>query len=206
MNDAHDRFAPLTARERSAHQMKECQKPDDGELVVPVPPDAPAPPASHIRLGKPISRWTYRNLMGEVLGYISRFDLPDGGKVFLPLTLQYTARGLRWFWKALPEPRPLYGLDQLAARPEAPVLICEGEKAADAAQQIFPGHVAVTSPGGAAAASKADWESLRGRKVTSGLITINQELTTPVRLPRFSAIGSARLAPSTSLSWSRSKR
>jgi hypothetical protein len=27
--------------------MKECQKPDDGELVVPVPPDAPAAPASH---------------------------------------------------------------------------------------------------------------------------------------------------------------
>ena len=49
MSDAHDRFAPLTARERSAHQMKERQKPDDGELVVPVPPDAPAPPASHIR-------------------------------------------------------------------------------------------------------------------------------------------------------------
>jgi hypothetical protein len=35
MNDAHDRFAPLTDGERSAHQMKECQKPDDGEVVVP---------------------------------------------------------------------------------------------------------------------------------------------------------------------------
>ena len=145
--------------------MKEGQKPDEGELVVPVPPDAPAPPASHLRLGKPIARWTYRSLTGEVLGYISRFDLPGGGKVFLPLTLQRSVRGLRWFWKALPEPRPLYGLDQLAAHPEAPVLICEGEKAADAAQQIFPGHVAVTSHGGAAAARKADWEILRGREV-----------------------------------------
>ena len=164
MNDAYDRFAPLTDGERSAHQMKERQKPDNDELVVPVPPGAPAPPASHTHRGKPIARWTYHNLMGEVLCYISRFDLPDGGKVFLPLTLQRTVRGLRWFWKALPEPRPLYGLDQLAARPEAPVLICEGEKAADSAQQIFPGHVAVTSPGGAAAASKADWESLRGRE------------------------------------------
>jgi putative DNA primase/helicase len=163
MINAYDRFAPLTDGERS-HQVKERQKPDDSEFVVPVPPDAPAPPASHIRLGKPIARWTYRNLMGEVLGYISRFDRPDGGKVFLPLTLLHTVRGLRWFWKALPEPRPLYGLEQLAARPAAPVLICEGEKAADAAQQIFPGHVAVTSPGGAAAATKADWESLRGRE------------------------------------------
>ena len=165
MNDAHDRFAPLTDCERSAHQMKECQKPDVGELVVPVPPGAPEPPASHIRLGKPIARWTYRNLTGEVLGYVSRFDLPDGGKVFLPLSLRRSVRGLRWFWKALPVPRPLYGLDHLAARPEAPVLICEGEKAADAAQKIFPGHVVVTSQGGAAAARKADWGTLRSREV-----------------------------------------
>jgi putative DNA primase/helicase len=107
MNDAHDRFAPLTDGERSAHQMKECQKPDDSELVIPVPPDAPAPPASHIRLGKLTARWTYRNLTGEVLGYVSRFDLPDRRKVFLPLALQRSVRGLRWFWKALPEPRPL---------------------------------------------------------------------------------------------------
>jgi putative DNA primase/helicase len=87
--------------------MKECQKPDDSELVIPVPPDAPAPPASHIRLGKLTARWTYRNLTGEVLGYVSRFDLPDRRKVFLPLALQRSVRGLRWFWKALPEPRPL---------------------------------------------------------------------------------------------------
>jgi hypothetical protein len=92
MIDAYDRFAPLTDGERSAHQMKERQKPDNDELVVPVPPGAPAPPASHTRLGKPIARWTYRNLMGEVLGYISRFDLPEGGKVFLPLTLLHTVR------------------------------------------------------------------------------------------------------------------
>ena len=97
MNDAHDRFAPLTSGERSAPQMKECQKSDVGEPVVPVPLDAPAPPASHIRLGKPVARWTYRDLMGEGLGYISRFDRPDGGKVFLPLSLRRTVRGLRWF-------------------------------------------------------------------------------------------------------------
>jgi hypothetical protein len=82
-----------------------------------------APPPS-----RPIARWTYRNLTGQVLGYVSRFDLPDGGKVFLPLTLWRSVRGLRWFWKALPVPRPLYGLDQLTARPEAPVLICRAKE------------------------------------------------------------------------------
>jgi hypothetical protein len=82
MNDAHDRFAPLTDGERSAHQMKECQKPDDGELVVPVPPDAPPPPSRHSRLGDPTAQWTYRNCMGEELCHIQRFDAPDGGKIF----------------------------------------------------------------------------------------------------------------------------
>jgi putative DNA primase/helicase len=45
------------------------------------------------------------------------------------------------------------------------VLVCEGEKSADAGARIFPKSVAVTSPGGAKAADNADWSVLRGRKV-----------------------------------------
>jgi hypothetical protein len=107
MNDAHDRFAPLTNCERSAHQIKGRQKPDDGELVVPVPRDAPPLPSRHSRLGNPTGQWTYRNRRGEELGHIQRFDRPDGGKVFLPLTLHRTANGFPWLRKTLPEPRPL---------------------------------------------------------------------------------------------------
>jgi 5S rRNA maturation endonuclease (ribonuclease M5) len=165
MNDAHDRFAPLTDGERSAHQMKECQKPDDGELVVPVPPDAPPLPSRHSRLGDPTAQWTYRNCMGEELCHIQRFDAPDGGKIFLPLTLRRTANGLRWLRKALPEPRPLYGLDLLAGRPEASVLVCEGEKSADAGQRIFPDYIATTSSGGAKADNQTDWTPLSRRRV-----------------------------------------
>jgi DNA primase len=72
---------------------------------------------------------------------------------------------LRWQWKAVPAPRPLYGLDQLAASPDAQVLIAEGEKAADAAAGVFPAHDCMTSPGGSQAASKADWSPLAGRDV-----------------------------------------
>jgi hypothetical protein len=43
-----------------------------------------------------------------------------------------------WHFKAPPWPGPLYGLDRLAAQPDAPVVICEGEKAADAAGRLFP--------------------------------------------------------------------
>jgi hypothetical protein len=103
--------------------------------------------------------------MGEELGHIQRFDPPDGGKVFLPLTLHRTANGLRWLRKALPEPRPLYELHLLASRPEAPVLLCEGEKSVDAASRVFPDHVVTTSSGGAKAFTHTDWTPLSGRRV-----------------------------------------
>jgi 5S rRNA maturation endonuclease (ribonuclease M5) len=50
-------------------------------------------------------------------------------------------------------------LDQLYKKPQATVLIVEGEKTADAAQNMFSKDeiVVVTWPGGSAATSKADW-------------------------------------------------
>ena len=53
----------------------------------------------------------------------------------------------------------------ITTRPDAPVVICEGEKSADAAARIFPKSVATTSPGGANGADRSDWSVLRGRKV-----------------------------------------
>ncbi|MBU2517878.1 MAG: DNA helicase, partial [Proteobacteria bacterium] len=128
--------------------------------VLPIPGDAPkAQP--HPRLGKPDNTWCYKDEKGQRLFFVCRFPLEDGGKAILPLT--YWPDG--WRWKALPAPRPLYGLDRLTAKLDATVLVVEGEKAADAAQKLFPGVVAVASPGGSKAASKADWEPLKGRDV-----------------------------------------
>ena len=137
----------------------------EGELVLPVPADAPPMPEAHFALGRPTARWKYRDAAGAVLFDVLRFDKSDGSKEFRPLTLWRDAQGLRWRWKSVPAPRPLYNLDKLAARPDAPVVVCEGEKSADAAARIFPKSVAMTSPGGANAADKADWSVLRGRKV-----------------------------------------
>ena len=129
--------------------------------VLPIPDSAPkAQP--HPRLGKPDQSWCYRNEKGDRFFYVCRFQLEGGGKAILPLT--YWSNG--WQWKALPAPRPLYCLDRLTVRPNAPVLVVEGEKAADAAQNIFPDLVVVTSPGGSKAVSKASWGPLKGREVT----------------------------------------
>lgn len=136
-------------------------------IVVPVPAGAPAPPAEHFKLVKPTARWTYTDAAGAVLGYVLRFDAGKGEKQFRPLTLWRPAAGgaVEWRWESWPAPRPLYGLRRLAERPSAPMLVCEGEKAADAATRLLPGFVVVTSPNGSKSARNADWSPLRGREV-----------------------------------------
>jgi hypothetical protein len=136
--------------------------------ILPVPADAPKAPDRHPRLGKPAQRWTYRDARGDVLGHVCRFNLAGGDKQFRPLVLFRPAQGgaAQWRWESWPAPRPLYGLDELAATPSAHVLITEGEKAADAARKLAKGHVVITSPNGSRSAGKADWTPLKGRHVT----------------------------------------
>ena len=158
-------FAPLEGGD--AKPAPAAGKPPEWIAVVPVPTDAPAAPERHPRLGKPSGRWIYRDASGAVLGYVNRFDSPDGDKQFRPLVLFTPAAGGKpvWRWESWPVPRPLYGLDRLAARPSAPVIICEGEKSAGAAERLLPECVAVTSPNGSKSATKADWSPLKGRSV-----------------------------------------
>jgi uncharacterized protein (DUF927 family) len=96
------------------------------------------------------------------VAYVCRFDPAGGRKQFAPL-IWTPAAG--WQWKAPPEPRPLYHLDTLAARPAAPVLVCEGEKSADAAARLCPDWVAITTMNGAQSAAKSDFGPLAGRRV-----------------------------------------
>ena len=135
-------------------------------------PEDPPPIPDRLKVisvdGKKITvsdQWTYRNGKGEVVGYIQRFDVSPTRKEFRPLTLQPTKNGMEWKHKAPDEPRPLYGLDRLFANPEAEVIVCEGEKAADAAARLFPDRVAVTSMNGAKSPEKSDWSVLAGRKI-----------------------------------------
>jgi len=118
---------------------------------------------AHPTKGQPNQVWTYRSSSQHVIGYACRFNKKDGGKDVLPFTRQSDGK---WKWRAFPEPRPLYALDQLYLKPETPVFIVEGEKAADAAQKLFPDYVVTTWPGGCKAVSKANWPILKGRKVS----------------------------------------
>ena len=131
------------------------------ELISPTPADAPFPPPLYNPKYQCTASgcWAYRDAAGAILSCELRFDTADG-KVFQSVTWNRRIEDgyLWWGPRAVPRPPewPLYGLDRLAARPGAPVIICEGEKSADAAEKIFVDHVAMTSMKGAGSALKSD--------------------------------------------------
>jgi putative DNA primase/helicase len=139
------------------------------QLVTPIPDCAPNY-ALHlfIELGPPTSHFIFRNVDGEALMFKCRWDHSDGTKEFRPLTLWKNEQGeLEWQFQAMPPQRPLYNLDQLAARTDAPVLIVEGEKTADAASTVFSSYVVTTWQDGARPdkIKLADWSPLEGREI-----------------------------------------
>lgn len=75
--------------------------------------------------------WAYHSADGEVVYEIRRYNGADGAKVYVPFT---PLRDGRWVPKLNTE-RVLYRLPELTAAPlDAPVIVCEGEKCADAAR------------------------------------------------------------------------
>ena len=159
MDDAAplDRFAPLPDAALVT---------TTAETGTPWQPIMPAPLPLPLRIrhwahGEPTRVWRYLDEGGELLFAVCRFDTLDGGKEVLP----YCCGAGGWRWMAPPAPRPLFGLDRLAARSDAPVLFTEGEKAADAAAELFPRHACLTWQGGTNATGRADWTPLAGRSV-----------------------------------------
>ncbi len=112
-------------------------------------------------------RFAYLDENKNLLGYVVRIEDLEGNKQTLPLTYCQNEKGHTfWKWHGFGEDRPLYGLDKLADHPDKPVLIVEGEKAADAAQKLFSEHVVVTWLGGTGGVRKANFEPLAGKDVT----------------------------------------
>ncbi|WP_396190229.1 DUF927 domain-containing protein [Flavobacterium sp.] len=134
--------------------------------VMPVPDDAPLPPKAHSRHGAPTARYAYHDDAGRVNYYHDRYEPKGVRKQFSPLTLWRLPGGdVQWQFKAPPDPRPVYGLDLLAAKPDAQVVIVEGEKARTAAETLLPDAVVICWQGGAQAVAKTDWRALQGRAV-----------------------------------------
>jgi hypothetical protein len=115
---------------------------------------------------EPDDIYYYRAAGGGLLGYVCRIVVGEK-KSFRPITAWRNLNGDPvWRVSDFAEPKPLFGLYDLAKRPDAPVLVVEGEKTADAAEELFPEYVVISWPGGAKAVKRADWRPLQGRNAT----------------------------------------
>src|SRR6516165_1705906 len=98
-----------------------------------------------------VDAWPYYNAEGAAIGAVARYDSEfSGAKTFLPFTLKDGQVSIEGF----PKPRPLYNLHLLTKYPDRPVLVVEGEKAADAAGKLLPDYVVTTSAHGAQSVSQ----------------------------------------------------
>jgi KaiC/GvpD/RAD55 family RecA-like ATPase len=136
-------------------------------------------------LGPQKGEWHYTDPDGTIIATVYRFEPEGGGKEFLP-------------WDAIrgrygnPDVRPLYNLPQVLRSPS--VVLCEGEKAADAL--IAQGIVATAVMGGSnSPLERTDLTPLQGKELTiwpdadepgrkfaAGFAVAVQDIATSVRI------------------------
>jgi len=162
----------MPIEERRAERMEGSTKPGasaaaDWIAQPHAPPGHKFPTFRHPAHGLPVAKWEYKSADGLTIGYVCRYDLADGGKDVIPFSwCRHKDTGeTKWRMRGFPTPRALYGLDRLAERPDASVIVVEGEKSADAAARIMPDFVAVSWPGGGKGVRHSDWSPLAGRRV-----------------------------------------
>lgn len=162
-----------------------------GISVFPVPENAPKLSQSGVYKyfvglfkGEADDHYPYHNIQGELLGYILRWNAveqkisngngKDNGNInngnfkkeIRPFIYGEFLDGKRkWCSQGFPIPRPLFNLDKLTMNFENTVLICEGEKTAQAAELLFPMFVTTTTMQGAQSAKKTEYSPLKGRLV-----------------------------------------
>jgi hypothetical protein len=137
---------------------------DDWQPMVP-PPDGTAPPPQ-TALSDFDAYFEYTDANDSVTHYVGRIEARNGRpKLFIPLTYGILDGTQGWHKRKPGDPLPLYGLNRLAAFPDAEVILCEGEKAADAAQALFPDRPCLSWFGGTGSVGYADLAPLQGRRV-----------------------------------------
>jgi uncharacterized protein (DUF927 family) len=169
---------PLSSDEinKGSDLKSEKKKQDAYTPLIPVSDDAPAfdkhTADYHNQKFKcyPKCSYAYHTEDGGLVGYMVRWEIlqEDGviKKEILPyIYAEHKLGGRKWISKGFPVPRPLYHLPQIVELSEAPILVCEGEKAAEAGTILFPEYISTTSPHGAKSLNQADWSVFKGRNI-----------------------------------------
>lgn len=110
--------------------------------------------------------FTYLNYDGSVAFYVIRkeaHETKNGKKLFYVYSKDEKGE---WHKKAWPENRCLYNEFDLKLKPDAPVVIHEGEKAAVYGKKNYKDYVHVTFQGGSKAVDKTNFQHLKDREVT----------------------------------------
>jgi hypothetical protein len=108
-----------------------------------------------------VATHSYTNERGQPLYWRIRLKHPETGDKWIR-PIYYDGKNYQIGSPPFHGPKPLYNLDNLIARTDEPVFICEGENCVDALSQL--GLLATTS-GGASSAGNVDWQVLSGRTV-----------------------------------------
>ncbi|AIK96580.1 DUF6371 domain-containing protein [Candidatus Odyssella acanthamoebae] len=139
--------------------------------IMPIPqgvskPDFRKAPLNYLLDGRTVEAiYPYRSLQGNLLGYVVRLKDKHNHKITPTLTYCQSNLGrFSWYWKGFREKRSPYGLEKIKDT-TASILIVEGEKTAEAAQQLFPHYSVLTWAGGAKAVLKTDWSPLKQRDI-----------------------------------------
>jgi len=158
----------VNGKEASAagHQTNGARPSAVSEWQPMVPPPKGVAPPPDAQLSDFDVVYEYKDLQDRVTHYVGRVEARVGRKkVFIPVTYGSLDGKPGWHRRGTANPKPLYGLNRLSAFPEAPVLLCEGEKAADAAQALFPDYACLSWCGGTGSVQHADLEPLKSRAV-----------------------------------------
>jgi hypothetical protein len=137
---------------------------DYWEPSIPPPPAVEPPPESDLLRFDTIHEYT--DAYDRVTHYVGRTEARGNRrKTFTPITYGTLNGVTGWHHRAPGKPLPIYGLNRLSSRPDVPVIICEGEKAADAAQAMFVDYACVAWFGGSGRVDDADLRPLQAREV-----------------------------------------
>lgn len=141
------------------------------EPIVPAPPDAPEYVPEFTFNPNRGRKVNYQRCMerldpyygpdGSLLFYVIRLRFSDGKKACPVITYCKGPKGERaWTAKRMKAPYPLQGLDELAARPNANVMLVSGEKCKAALSPVFTEYVVISWLGGDEAVNESDWSPL----------------------------------------------
>jgi len=122
-------------------------------------------PEKKLVVYNPSMVFPYKNINGDLIGYVLRIEFGGGKKITPTITWCKKEKQPAMFMHcSFPEPRSFYGAEEL--NNDKPVLLCEGEKARDAAKRLLGMHYTCLSwNGGTQAIAKTNWSELKGRRI-----------------------------------------